>query len=161
VAALIVARRFLEPVLPIRVPSRCSRRAHWPLVCTTAALLAACSPWRGLEAVLVLQDIEAGGGPSLLKETTHDPTRAAITFEIEGREREADFYAPGGAARAGMVLIPGVTPQGRSDPQVVAFAETLARARFEVVVPDLPGMRSLQVTARDAGPIADATRFVD
>jgi hypothetical protein len=109
----------------------------------------------------VLQDIEAGDGPSLLKETTADPKRAAITFEIDGREREADLYAPGDAARAGMVLVPGVTPRGRGDPQVVAFAETLARAHFEVIVPDLPAMRSLQVTARDAVPIADATRFLD
>jgi pimeloyl-ACP methyl ester carboxylesterase len=60
-----------------------------------------------------------------------------------------------------MVLIPGLTPRGRGDPQVVAFAETLARARFEVIVPDLPGMRSLQVTALDAEPIADAARHLD
>ena len=126
-----------------------------------AALLAACSPGRGMEAVLVLQDIEAGRGPSLLEETTPEPTRAAISFKVDGRERKADLYAPGDAARAGMVLIPGLTPRGRGDPQVVAFAETLARARFEVIVPDLPGMRSLQVTALDAVPIADATRFLD
>lgn len=109
----------------------------------------------------MLQDIEAGHGRSLLAETTADPTRAAISFAIDGREREADLYAPGDVARAGMVLIPGLTPRGRGDPQVVAFAETLARARFEVVVPDLPGMRSLQVTALDAGPIADSARFLD
>ncbi|MGE5442649.1 MAG: alpha/beta hydrolase, partial [Bacteroidota bacterium] len=29
------------------------------------------------------------------------------------------------------------------------------------MVPDLPGMRSLQVTALDAGPIADSARFLD
>jgi hypothetical protein len=126
-----------------------------------AALLVACSPGRGMEAVLVLQDLEAGPGRSLLKETTADPTRAAISFEIDGRKREADLYAPGNTARAGMVLVPGVTPQGRDDPQLIAFAETLARARFEVIVPDLPAMRSLQVTALDAVPIADATRFLD
>ncbi|MGE5442055.1 MAG: hypothetical protein ACM3Q0_03210, partial [Bacteroidota bacterium] len=160
-AALIAERRFSEPVLPVRVPSRCSRRAHWRFVATITALLAACSPGRGLEAVLVLQDIEAGHGRSLLAETTADPTRAAISFAIDGREREADLYAPGDVARAGMVLIPGLIPRGRGDPQVVAFAETLARARFEVVVPDLLGMRSLQVTALDAGPIADSARFLD
>ena len=161
--AALSAERHVElpPIFRVRPPTRHSRRSHWPLVFTVAALLAACSPGRGLEAVLVLQDIEAGDGPSLLKETTHDPTRAAITFEIDGREREADLYAPDAAARAGMVLVPGVTPRGRGDPQVIAFAETLARAHFEVIVPDLPAMRSLQVTARDAVPIADATRFLD
>jgi hypothetical protein len=111
--------------------------------------------------VLVLQDIAAGGDRSLLEQMTREPTRTAIGFEIDGRERKADLYVPGEVARAGMVLIPGLTPRGRGDPQVVAFAETLARARFEVVVPDLPGMRSLQVTAHDAGPIADSARFLD
>jgi hypothetical protein len=161
-AAVIAERHpFDPPILQVQSPSARYRRSRWPLVLMAAALLVACSPGRGMESVLVLQDIEAGRGPSTLKETTPEPTRAAISFEIDGREREADLYAPGAAARAGMVLVPGVTPEGRGDPQVVAFAETLARARFEVIVPDLPAMRSLQVTALDAVPIAAAARFLD
>jgi hypothetical protein len=162
-AALIAQRHFfaLSPILQVRPSSRRTHRAYCPLVLMAAVLLTACSPGRGMEAVLVLQDIAAGRGPSLLKETTAEPVRAAISFEVGGREREADLYAPGDATRASMVLVPGVTPQGRDDPQVIAFAETLARARFEVIVPDLPAMRSLQVTALDAVPIADATLFLD
>jgi pimeloyl-ACP methyl ester carboxylesterase len=124
-------------------------------------LLAACSPSRTIEAVRVLQDIQAGNGPSTLKGVTPHPTRISILFAVDGRQRQADLYSPGNAARAGMVLVPGLTPEGRDDRRVIAFAQTLARARFEVVVPDLPGMRSLQVTARDAEPIADAVRYLD
>jgi pimeloyl-ACP methyl ester carboxylesterase len=43
----------------------------------------------------------------------------------------------------------------------VAFANTLARARFEVLVPDLVHMRALQVTGLDAIPIADSAAYLD
>lgn len=59
------------------------------------------------------------------------------------------------------MLVPGLTPRGRDDVRLVDFAMTLARARFEVLVPDLPRMRALQVTALDAEPIADAARYMD
>jgi len=42
------------------------------------------------------------------------------------------------------------------DPRLVAFATTLARARFTVLVPDLPEVRALKVRARDAVGVADA-----
>jgi hypothetical protein len=68
---------------------------------------------------------------------------------------------PGEPRKAGIVLVPGLTPQGRDDARLVDFAMTLARARFEVLVPDLPRMRALKVTALDAGPIADGARYLD
>jgi pimeloyl-ACP methyl ester carboxylesterase len=131
------------------------------LLLLAAMLLAACSPNRTIEAVRVLQDIQAGNGASALKKATPHPTRASILFAVDGRQRQADLYSPGNAARAGVVLVPGLTPDGRDDRRLVAFAYTLARAQFEVVVPELSGMRSLQVTARDAEPIADAVRYLD
>ena len=130
-------------------------------VLTAVALLTACSPNRTVEAVRVLQDIQAGDRQSSLKQATPAPTRASILFTVDGRERLADLYSPGGGARAAMVLVPGLTPDGRDDRRIVAFASTLARARFEVIVPDLPGMRSLRVSARDAELIADAARYLD
>ena len=110
-------------------------------VLTAVALLTACSPNRTVEAVRVLQDIQAGDRQSSLKQATPAPTRASILFTVDGRERLADLYSPGGGARAAMVLVPGLTPDGRDDRRIVAFASTLARARFEFIVPDLPGMR--------------------
>jgi hypothetical protein len=124
-------------------------------------LAGACSPSRSLEAVRVLGDIEAGHRPSALKEATPRPLRTFIRFAVEGREHEADLYVPGEPRKAGIVLVPGLTPQGRDDARLVDFAMTLARARFEVLVPDLPRMRALQVTALDAGPIADGAQYLD
>ena len=138
---------------------RCSIRRV--LVLTAVALLAACSPNRTLEAVRVLQDIQAGDRPSALKQATPAPKRASILFAVDGRERLADLYTPADGGRAGVVLVPGLTPHGRDDRRIVEFAYTLARANFEVIVPDLPAMRSLRVTARDAEPIADAAHFLD
>jgi hypothetical protein len=128
-------------------------------LCVFAAL-SACSPSRLVEAVRVVADIHAGSGASSLKEATAPPRRLPVAFEIEGRPRQGDLYLPADAA-ARIVLVPGLTPRGRDDPRVVAFATTLARARFEVLVPDLPQMRALQVTGQDAVPIADAAFFLD
>jgi hypothetical protein len=134
--------------------------------CTLLAILVlfggllGCSPARVVESVRVLQDIQAGSGPSSLKRATAVPSRTAIVFDVEGRLRAADLYRPGDRpARGAVVLVPGVTPRGRDDPRVVEFANTLARAEFQVLVPDLPRMRALRVTADDAVPIADAVAF--
>lgn len=124
-----------------------------------AGIAAACAPGRSLEAVRVLRDIEAGSRPSGLKETTPAPLRTFIRFGADDA-REGDLYLPGEPAKAGLVLVPGLTPRGRDDARLVDFATTLARARFEVLVPDLPHLRALQVTADDAVPIADAARYL-
>jgi len=57
--------------------------------------------------------------------------------------------------------VPGIAPAGRDDPKLVAFANTLARARFEVLVPDLPRLRALQVSGDDARVLADAAIHMD
>jgi hypothetical protein len=133
------------------------------LVVATAAVgaLSGCSPGRITESMRVLADISAGEEPSPLKETTAPPVRRPIAFEVDGRRHRADLYLPADGALAGMVLVPGVAPAGRYDPKLVAFATTLARARFEVLVPDLPRLRALQVSGDDARVLADAAIHLD
>jgi pimeloyl-ACP methyl ester carboxylesterase len=55
-----------------------------------------------------------------------------------------------------MVLVPGAAPAGRNDPRLVAFAQTLARARFAVLVPEIANLRAMKVGPGDALQIADA-----
>jgi hypothetical protein len=131
------------------------------VICVILVVFNACSPSRVFEAASVVDDIRAGGGASLLKDRRPPPSRTAIVYEIDGIAAEGDLYRPADEIRARMVLVPGVTPAGRNDRRLVEFASTLARARFEVLVPDLVEMRSLRVTADDAVPIADAVRFLD
>ncbi len=125
------------------------------------ALLGGCG-WRGFEAVHVLNDIAAGAGPSRLKRTTPAPRRTAIGYRAGGRDYRADVYLPGGeeTARASLLLVPGVAPRGRDDPRLVAFANTLARARFRVLVPDMPNLRAQRITPGDIRHIGDGIAYL-
>ncbi|ANA39624.1 hypothetical protein A2G06_03745 [Geobacter anodireducens] len=115
-----------------------------------------CSMPRGWEAVLILTDLTAGRGPSGLTEQTPPPRRLMVPYAVEGRNYRGDLYLPGERIRAGLVLLPGAAGEGTDDPRLQAFAATLARARFAVLVPDLAGFRSLRAGSRDIGETADA-----
>jgi fermentation-respiration switch protein FrsA (DUF1100 family) len=121
---------------------------------------AGCSPRRAVEATRVLDDVAAGEAPSTLKAATAPPQRRLVTVPVPGGAIAADLYQPAGGARAGMVLVPGVAPTGKDDRRLVAFANTIARAGFEVLVPDLARMRALQVSAADAPLLASAARWM-
>jgi pimeloyl-ACP methyl ester carboxylesterase len=111
-------------------------------------LLAACSPARLLEAGRLLKEIETRPAAS--------PARVTLRYEIDGRERVGDLYSPAAPARAGLVIVPGANPNGKDDPRLVAFATTMARFRFEVLVPELPGLRDMRVRSDDSDIVADA-----
>lgn len=129
-------------------------------VLSAAALLAAAPALeRGGLALLILLDIQAGTGRSALKERSAAPRRSAADFVIDGRPHRADRYLPAqGGPRATLVLLHGFTPKGRREPRLMRFATTLARAGFAVLVPELPGMRSLSAGREDARDIGDVLR---
>ncbi|MBD3894231.1 CocE/NonD family hydrolase [Hydrogenophaga sp.] len=127
------------------------------LLLACALLLSGCSVTRAYDAALVLADTVAGKAPSRLKSVTPAPQRSAITFQIGGRERAADLYRPGvGQPRAAVVLVPGAVQHGRNEAAIVAFANTLTRAGFAVVVPAMAGFADLGLYAGDVQEVADA-----
>ncbi len=130
------------------------------LAAVLTAATAACSPQRAIEARRVLDDVAAGEAASALKEATGRPRRTLVTVPVAGGAIAADLYQPAEGARAGMILVPGVAPTGKDDRRLVAFANTVARAGFEVLVPDLARMRALQVSAADAPLLAAAARWM-
>lgn len=137
------------------------RLAVWLIALFGLALLSGCSLPRAYESTLVLADAAAGDAPSRLKAKTAAPSRTAIAYRIEGRERRADLYAPGdGHPRAAIVLVPGVVPEGRDEPRLTAFARTLARAGFAVLVPEIAGFRKHRIHPGDAVVVADAFRYL-
>ena len=139
-------------------------RAGLVRACALALVLpvaGGCSPSLGLEAARVLADLGAAGGPSALKESTPAPRREAVAYRIGARGYRGDYYRPGERALASLVLVPGAARAGKDDPRLVAFAKSLARARFAVLVPDMAGVRALRVSASDAGEIADAVTHLD
>ncbi len=118
------------------------------LLLALSLLLAGC----GGEAGRLLADIEAGPGPSALKQATPAPTLHAVT--VNGRA--ADLWVPGEAPLARLVLLPGLSEHGRRDARLVPLAQSLARARFLVMVPELPAALRLTADAADAEVVADA-----
>ena len=114
-------------------------------VVVLALVLAACSPLRGFEAMQVANDIAAAGGPSGLKDSRPPPIRRGLAYSVEGRASTGDLYLPGDRIEAALVLVPGAALDGKDDPTFVAFAESLARARFAVLVPEIANLRQLKV----------------
>lgn len=119
--------------------------------------LSGCIPAQDRESVRVLQDIVAGPGPSDLKQTTPTPERTTVDFTVDGRRSVGDLYRPLQPTGAPLVLVPGLSPAGKDDARLVALAESLARARFLVLVPDLKAARELKISLEDARTIGDAT----
>ena len=124
------------------------------------AILAGWVAAQGWEATRVLQDIEAGAGPSALKERTPEPTRETLALATDEGDIAADLYHPRQEVGARIVLVPGFTPWGKDDRRLVQLANTLARARFLVLVPDLQGTKALSVRSEDAAAIADAAALL-
>ena len=140
-----------------------TRPPSWLAILALAAPVAfapgACSPSRAIEAAQVLADVAAGEMPSRLKRIRPEPTRTPVIYQVAGRRHAGDIYEPGDGAEAALVLVPGVARAGKDDPRLVAFAKTLARARFAVLVPDIANLRALKVSPADAGNIADAVQY--
>ena len=118
--------------------------------------VAGCVSPRGQEARDLLADIAAGDGPSRLKETIPEPSRVTIRYRGAAGPAIADLYRSSQQPRGAVVVVPGLTPDGKDDARLVAFAKSLARAQFLVLVPDIANTRSLKVSAADSAFIGDA-----
>ncbi len=113
------------------------------------------------EAELALEDIAAGPRPSRLKQRTPAPVRRTIDYQVDGRTHAADEYLSPAGVRAGIVLMPGVAVKGKEDPRLVAFATSLARLGFAVLVPDIASLRRLQINTHNIGEVVDAFRYFE
>jgi pimeloyl-ACP methyl ester carboxylesterase len=126
------------------------------LLCALGLSVAGCVSPRGNEAADLLADIAAVDGPSRLKQTTPEPSRATIRYRRGAGDATADLYRNSEQPRGALVVVPGLTPYGKDDPRVVALARSLARAQFLVLVPDLATTRALKVSAADSAVVGDA-----
>jgi pimeloyl-ACP methyl ester carboxylesterase len=116
--------------------------------------LAACSPPRAIEAARALADLSSPDDPDAASRSDAiEPVE--IAYEGPSGPAVADLYWPDHAAAA-VVLVPGVVPEGKDDPRLIDLAQTLARARFAVLVPDIANLRAQKVSPEDARAIAAA-----
>jgi len=112
------------------------------------------------DAALALEDISAGYESSRLKRRTPAPERRPVEYEIAERRYHGDTYVSPEGTLAGIMLVPGVVAKGKDDPRLVALAQTLARMRFAVFVPDMKGLRQLRVRVSDVREVADGFRYL-
>jgi pimeloyl-ACP methyl ester carboxylesterase len=130
---------------------------RWQLarfVLVAGLMCAACSPSRGIEAARVLADLSS---PDATPEAGITPT--AVAFPPGSGVAGGDLYWRADATAA-LVLVPGVVPEGKDDPRLVDFAQTLVRARFAVLVPDIANLRAQRVSPADARAIAAAITWL-
>ncbi len=130
-------------------------RPRWISFLIILLLLTGCAPLPDDEAAWVLKDLAVGEGDSRLKEHTPSPVRRSVVYAVQGRTYQGDLYQPAQPPLAALVLVPGVAERGTDDPRLVAFATTLARARYLVLVPDLPNLRAHRVRAEDVWGVVD------
>lgn len=111
---------------------------------------------RTFEAMGLLRDMQRPPDSALERVSRRD-----IAYAVNGREREADLYRPlDRPPRAGLVVVPGASPQGRDDPRLMVFAGALTRSGFEVLVPEIPNLRDLTLQPDDTRIVADAIRHL-
>lgn len=110
-----------------------------------------CIPHHPIASAALLLDLAESDGDSWLERSTPAPQRRSIAYSKDGIDYRADLYVPGGPSRAGLLLLPGAAEAGKDDPRLVAFATSLARVGFTVLVAEMAGLRALQLSA-DAVP---------
>jgi len=116
------------------------------------AALAACSPRDALDAFDALVQLQSAADPG--RGETRPERRS-----LHGPAGEVDLYQrPDAAPGAVLILVPGLAPEGRRDPRLMHLADTLARKRFAVFVPNLPNFAQQRIAASDKDRIAGALR---
>jgi pimeloyl-ACP methyl ester carboxylesterase len=131
---------------------------HQPEVARLAALLLALvvvapvarTGWSGLVAGAFLVEFLTHGHPPALSALTDPPARRPL--DLPGTT--ADLYVRSGLVRGRpLVLVHGLSTDGKDDPRVRDAAALLARAGFDVAVPTIPGLTHGRLGPEDVEPV--------
>ncbi len=131
------------------------------LVAFLALFISGCTLPREYEAALLLADIAAGPGKTFYKTMQPKPGKRTVTFTAKGVSYSGDLYSPQEKPLAALLLLPGAAEQGKDDPRLQALATSMARARFVVLVPDLTGFRTMQISSSDIGDVARCFQWLE
>ncbi len=112
-----------------------------------------------LAAALLVQDVAAGPGGGLSRQLSPPVQRGMVEWTGQGRIWPVDRYQAGAPRLSGVVLVPGASPAGKDDPRLVAFAEALARAGFDVFVPQIDELATLRIGPEMVRPVLGAARL--
>ncbi len=90
-----------------------------------------------------------------LSAITPEPVRRALGPRI-------DLYASPALRRPpGLVLVHGLSPEGKDDPRLQQAARLLARAGWAVAVPTVDGLTVLRLRPEDAGAVVATVRALE
>lgn len=131
---------------------------HQSEVARVAALLAslllvvpvARTGWSLLLAAAFLVEFLAGGAARPLTALTGESRREPLGVSGVVADR---YRAPGPRTLPPLVLVHGVTSEGKDDPRLATAAALLARLDFDVAVPTIPGLTRGRLRPDDVGPV--------
>jgi hypothetical protein len=114
--------------------------------------------WAGLTGLCFLVEFLTEGRRPWLSRATQPPDVEPLVMGGVADPASPDLWHPGGRQTGpwpGLVLVHGLTPEGKRDPRLAWTADRLARAGFAVAVPDLPALRAQQLRPDDASIVRD------
>jgi len=113
--------------------------------------------WAGFTGLAFLVEFLTEGQRPWLSRITEAPVVEPLGAGVSDRA-PPDLWHPGGRLHGpwpGLVLVHGLTPDGKHDLRLRATAALLARAGFAVAVPELPALKAQRLRPDDAAVIRD------
>ncbi len=137
-------------------------RAVWLVVAVLLALPTLVAGWTLVTSTAFLVEFLSGGRWRPLSAITRAPVVSPLGATQAGRTLPVDLYVSPALLRpSGLVLVHGITPHGKGDPQLRAAATLLARAGWAVAVPTVEGLTVLRLRPDDAAAVSGAARALD
>jgi len=99
------------------------------------------------------------GGDAWLIPFGRDPARAEIVLVADGRELDADLYRPA-RPRGALLLVHGLSPVGRRQPDLARLARLLAREGLIVLVPQFSGLATFALDGAEVAEIRAGLRYI-
>jgi pimeloyl-ACP methyl ester carboxylesterase len=112
----------------------------------------------GLTGLCFLVEFLTEGRYPWLSRTTPPPHVELLVGPGAPGATPPDLWRSGGRVDGpwpGLVLVHGLTPEGKRDPRLAWAADRLARAGFAVAVPELPALRAQRLRPDDAVIVRD------
>lgn len=125
------------------------------LALALAALILLTAPRIGrfLEAHVLAFDLLLPGWAPTLNEV--------VRSRIVSNGGVTDRYQRDGPVRGGLVLVPGLSREGKGHPVFRRTARSLARAGFLVLAPDFPDLRAFHLSEANVRTIVEAVRTLE
>lgn len=112
---------------------------------------------RGFLSLLIMIDSVRPPEKTIMARLIPGPVVKAVTVYAGRKNIHADLYIPKPKGTfTPLLLIHGINPTGKDDPQLVLLAKNLARAGFLVMVPDLEQMKRLRMRPSDIEDIVQS-----